>query len=224
MKISIMQPYFFPYAGYFRLLSQSDLFVIFDCVQFPRRGWVHRNRYHSPNNKQQWFTLPLMKQERDIKISNLQFHPQVKTLWNKQLQKLSSNLNFSANPQLKEFLSDLAITPLMEITNSLDFCCKELKLSTPIVHSSELDIDHNLKGKDKIIAICQLFGADTYLNLPGGRSLYQNSDFRAAGIQLEFLSDYRGSFDSMLSRLSSGNINVLNEEFYCGHNQTCLAA
>jgi hypothetical protein len=39
-----MQPYFVPYAGYFRLFAASDLFVIYDCVQFPRRGWVHRNR------------------------------------------------------------------------------------------------------------------------------------------------------------------------------------
>jgi hypothetical protein len=44
--VSIMQPYFLPFAEYFRLFAASDVFVLLDDVQFPRRGWVHRNRLH----------------------------------------------------------------------------------------------------------------------------------------------------------------------------------
>ena len=59
--VAIMQPYFFPYAGYFRLFAASDLFVIYDCVQFPRRGWVHRNLLPDASGSERWLTLPLEK-------------------------------------------------------------------------------------------------------------------------------------------------------------------
>ena len=58
---AVMQPYFFPYAGYFRLFAASDLFVIYDCVQFPRRGWVHRNLLPDASGSERWLTLPLEK-------------------------------------------------------------------------------------------------------------------------------------------------------------------
>ena len=59
--IAVMQPYFVPHAGYFRLFAASDLFVVFDCVQFPRRGWVHRNRLPDAQGRARWLTLPLSK-------------------------------------------------------------------------------------------------------------------------------------------------------------------
>jgi hypothetical protein len=42
--VAVMQPYFLPYPGYFRLFAAADQVALFDCVQFPRRGWVHRSR------------------------------------------------------------------------------------------------------------------------------------------------------------------------------------
>src|SRR5215468_11415162 len=71
--VAIMQPYFIPYTGYFRLLSASDLFVIYDCVQFPRRGWVHRNPLVDEAGVERWLTLPLEKASREILIRDLRF-------------------------------------------------------------------------------------------------------------------------------------------------------
>ena len=59
--VAIMQPYFYPYAGYFRLFARADLFVVYDCVQFPRRGWVHRNRLTGADGQLQWLTLLLQQ-------------------------------------------------------------------------------------------------------------------------------------------------------------------
>jgi len=70
-----MQPYFVPYAGYFRLFSASDLFVIYDCVQFPRRGWVHRNRLVDRTGAERWLTLPIEKAPQDVLIRELRFPP-----------------------------------------------------------------------------------------------------------------------------------------------------
>src|ERR1043165_6485184 len=68
-----MQPYFIPYAGYFRLFAASDLFVIYDCVQFPRRGWVHRNRLVDSFGNSRWLTLPLQRAPQGVLIRNLKF-------------------------------------------------------------------------------------------------------------------------------------------------------
>ena len=87
-KICIMQPYFVPYPGYFRLMEAADIFVIFDCVQFPRRGYVHRNQVLNSQNNKQWLTLSLEKGERSTKIKNLVFRRNVYDCFNLQLKKL----------------------------------------------------------------------------------------------------------------------------------------
>ncbi len=70
---AIMQPYFAPYGGYWRLLAGADLFVIYDCVQFPRRGWVHRNRLPDAKGERRWLTLPLAPAPYDARIQDLVF-------------------------------------------------------------------------------------------------------------------------------------------------------
>ena len=69
----VMQPYFASYAGYYRLLAACDVFVLFDCVQFPRRGWVHRNRLPDAHGEPQWLTLPLKAADFDAAIASLAF-------------------------------------------------------------------------------------------------------------------------------------------------------
>src|SRR3954468_7197414 len=71
--IAIMQPCFIPDAGYFRLLPASDLFVVYDCVQFPRRGWVHRNKLVDRSGAARWLTLPLEKAPQEVAIRDLRF-------------------------------------------------------------------------------------------------------------------------------------------------------
>ena len=73
--VAVMQPYFMPYAGYFRLFAAADVFVLFDCVQFPRRGWVHRNRFATAAGHLDWLTLPLLKCPRETRIDELAFAP-----------------------------------------------------------------------------------------------------------------------------------------------------
>ena len=70
-RVAVMQPYFFPYAGYFRLFAAVDEFVIFDCVQFPRRGRVHRCEVPRSGAGREWLTLPLARQPRDVLIRSL---------------------------------------------------------------------------------------------------------------------------------------------------------
>ena len=73
--VAVMQPYFMPYVGYYRLFAAADVFVMYDCVQFPRRGWVHRNRFSTASGQLDWLTLPLSKCARDTRIDGLVFAP-----------------------------------------------------------------------------------------------------------------------------------------------------
>src|SRR5258706_15733139 len=86
--VAIMQPYFIPYAGYFRLFAATDLFVVYDCVQFPRRGWVHRNRLVDASGKERWLTLPIEKAPRDTLIKDLRFSVDAREILARRLRSL----------------------------------------------------------------------------------------------------------------------------------------
>ncbi len=86
--VAIMQPYFIPYAGYFRLFAASDLFVIYDCVQFPRRGWVHRNKMPGADGRECWLTLPLAKMPRDVRIRDLSFSADAAAILRERMRRI----------------------------------------------------------------------------------------------------------------------------------------
>lgn len=203
MRVSIMQPYLFPYLGYYRLF-RSDLFVILDNVQFNRRGRVHRARM----DEKRWLTLPLKKKDRNVEIRHLEWGNNAMDDWCKQVRKF---------PFLKECginvggLVNTNHSPLEIIVSSLAMTCDVLGLNTPSIFSSELKIDPALKSQDMIIAICKAAGADTYVNSPGGTGLYDPLEFSRHGIALEFLDPYADT-RSVLERIAFDDINDLRKE------------
>ena len=76
MRLGIMQPYFMPYIGYFSLIKHTDLFILFDTVQFIRHGWIERNRVLKQNEGWQYVKVPLIKDNgrdtviKDVRINN----------------------------------------------------------------------------------------------------------------------------------------------------------
>lgn len=204
--VAIMQPYFFPYAGYFRLMAQADHFVIFDCVQFPRRGYVHRNRLPSgPDANLRWLTLPLAKAPRETLIADLRFSDDAQYEWSQRLAEHPTLKELPVrDPKLAELLNSVSndgnVVDYLEAT--LTITCERLGLKTYISRSSELKIGEHLRGEDRIIAIAKQVGADIYLNSPGGRHLYDNDRMAQAGIALKFLNDYQGAMHSVLYDLA----------------------
>ncbi len=205
MRVAIMQPYFFPYAGYFRLFAAVDLFVALDCVQFPRRGWVHRNRLDDRNGEKQWLTLPLRKADRDsTRIVDLEFQDDAQSALRQQVRRFPA---LDALEQgvagLEQHLFDLGERPVDYLCDTLAWQAQVLGLQRPMRRSSSLDIDPGLRAQDRIIAIARAVGATEYVNAPGGRELYDASGFSHAGLDLHFLSEYGGRFESMLQRLAA---------------------
>lgn len=208
-----MQPYFIPYAGYFRLFAVADLFVIYDCVQFPRRGWVHRNRLINTSGELSWLTLPLMKAPQDIKISELLFaHDAVERMQN-QLNKFPLfNQELYLDSAFKQLLTSFSAAPVTYIIKFLKLIGESLQLPFNTVQSSMLELPTEIKGQDRIVAIAKHFRADEYINASGGFELYDKEFFSKQGLKLKFLSPYVGSYDSILPRLFNEDIVTLSHE------------
>jgi hypothetical protein len=209
--VAIMQPYFIPYAGYFRLFSASDLFVVYDCVQFPRRGWVHRNRLVDARGKLRWLTLPLERAPRHVLIRDLRFPPNAKTILLERLRPFPLTVTNAdpLAPLLLEALREVDGHPVDYIERLLKCIVTHLGLPWTVVRSSSLKLPGALYGQDRILEILRRLGASRYVNSPGGRSLYDRTKFAELGIELCFLSDYAGPSSSILTRLLCEDRNHL---------------
>ncbi len=190
MKLGIMQPYFFPYLGYWQLINAVDRFVILDDVNYIMRGYINRNSI-LVNGKPYRFTIPIKKasQNKLIMDTKLNFDEKEKKKF------LTTILN-----AYKRAPNYLSVMPLLEdvifnadddltkyIQHSLEVVCNYLEINTQIYVSSKIEKDNTLRAQERIIDICKKLGADTYYNAIGGQKLYDNSHFSAQGIELHFL-------------------------------------
>ncbi len=209
-----MQPYFFPYGGYYRLLSQAHTFVLFDCVQFARRGRVHRCQVVSNHNKTEWLTLPLTHQPRSILIRDLEFAHTACYEWNKRLDRYKwlKTARGPLAPAVLDYLHSPLDRVVCFLERGLRLVSDALGLPANIVRSSSLDIDPSLRREERIIAITQACGGSDYLNSPGGIELYSAARFQEAGLNLRFLPPYSGTAFQMLNALIHLNISELRNQ------------
>lgn len=211
--VAIMQPYFAPYAGYFRLIAAADLFVIYDCVQFPRRGWVHRNQLPDAAGRLQWLTLPLAKADRETAIRDLAFRPDAQEAMDEMLRRFPLLASDREDPHgLVELVRDMRGTPVDYIERLLARASAALGLPWRVLRSSSLAIPRELTGQDRIIAIAKAVGARRYVNAPGGRALYEPRRFAEAALELRFLPDHQGPYASILARLLGEPADVVAAE------------
>ncbi len=209
-----MQPYFFPYAGYFRLFAAADVFVVYDCVQFPRRGWVHRNQLLDECGQARWLTLPLRKGDRDTtRIADLAFRSDARDAFFEQCGSFPAIKKISeGGGALFREIGDFDRSPVQYLVKTMQAVSEMLGISRPVVLSSELGIPAELRAQDRIITIAKRLGAERYINAPGGRALYEPKEFDRAGLQLGFLADYSGPHQSILQRLAFEPAADLAEE------------
>ena len=203
LRIAVMQPYFLPYPGYFRLLAAADCFVILDCVQFNRRGRVHRAQLPGPGGAVEWLTLPLAKQPREVAIRDLAFAQDARASFDARLHRVPGLA--MAEDTIGERLRGWLRTPLEGVVDFLEdglrLVADLLALTPRMLRSSSLDVDPALRGQERIIAIVKALGGSEYINAPGGRHLYDTDRFAAAGLSLAFLPPYPGRHPYLLPAL-----------------------
>ena len=197
MKVAIMQPYFFPYLGYFDLIYSADLFIVYDTVQYIKQGWINRNRVlHPKKNGWLYISVPVNKNSfhssyqtpiLDIEIAN-------EKPWRQRI--LAQIMHYSSHApyfvETMDFVKECLDTEQDHISkfnaHVLMKTAKLLDLNFRIQFCSELNInlDSNLNAQEQILHLCEVLGAKEYGNLPGGINLYHPEDFRKRNIKLTF--------------------------------------
>ena len=186
-----MQPYFLPYVGYFHLINSVDEFVIYDNIQYTKKGWINRNRI-LVNGNDKILTLPLKKDSDYLDVKD-RF---LADSWDKEKLKMLNQIKaaYRKAPYYDKVLPiissifELPNTNLFEfILGSLHLLNSYLRIDTKITISSNVNIDHTLKGRDKVVAICKKLNSSTYINAIGGQELYDVQDFKNEGLDLMFI-------------------------------------
>ncbi len=214
--IAIMQPYFFPYPGYFELINSVDLFVVLEDVQFPRRGWVHRNRFRNKTSLEvEWWGLPLKKgPQATTMISDLVFDLSRETHFRESANRLLFNSHLATLESNFPSLFELSKFSVVEyLVEQLENTKKYLSITTPYFMSSKIPNEQKLTGGSRLIQICKELGATSYINAPGGKELYDSEDFLSEGIELQFMNDFKGSNLSILDQLFEKDFNFLKKAF-----------
>lgn len=219
MKLAIMQPYLFPYLGYFQLINAVDHFVVYDDVNYINRGWINRN-FILGKGEAQRITLSLNGASQNKKINNITINDDREKLF-KTIQQ-----NYSKAPMRSKIIPIIRDILFYDENNLAKFLFNSLVLISNYVGiqvkwhvSSTLKKDNSLKGDKKILSICEELGASQYINLPGGRTLYEKEDFSAFGIELLFIKQknatYRQFEEGFTPNLSFLDVLMFNDRDEC---------
>jgi WbqC-like protein family len=191
MKLAIMQPYLFPYIGYFQLMNEVDEFVIYDNIEFTKKGWINRNRI-LVEGKDAFISFPLKKDSDFLQIKDRS----LAETWSLERCKILNRIkeSYRKAPNFSNIFPFIEELVLFEdsnlfnfILNSIDGLKSFLGIKSSIIISSSIQIDHALKSGNKVIAISKARNATTYINSIGGLELYSRDIFHKEGIELKFL-------------------------------------
>lgn len=189
MKLAIMQPYFLPYIGYFQLIAAVDVFVLYDNIEYTKKGFINRN-YILKNGKSVVITLPLASDSDYLDVCERRLANNFSRV--KMLNQF--NEAYRRAPYFSEAFFLLEDIILYESSNLFQFLwhsiakiCTYFGIATEIRISSKIAIDHALKNQDKVLAICEAVSAKTYVNSMGGMALYSTKLFQNKGLDLKFL-------------------------------------
>lgn len=217
MKLAVMQPYFVPYIGYWQLLNTADQFVVYDDVNYIKRGWINRNRILE-EGKPLYFNIPIRKASQNKRINQIEVNHdeklKAKNLRTIELAYKKAPYFGQIYPIVEEIIRSEEELLSEYILHSLKVICKYLGIETQLRRSSDIPKDNGLKGQDKILEICAILGAEEYYNAIGGRNLYSFEAFSARNIRLGFIKTddirYRQFGNEFCENLSILDIMMFN--------------
>ena len=202
-----MQPYFFPYLGYWQLISQADIFVVFDDVNYIKKGFIDRN-FIVRDNREVSLKLQIQKASQNKKINQL--------LIGRNKAELAETVRhvYRKAPQFKSaypFVEELILCEeenlALYLENTIRAICKLLQITAQIYRSSNFQLSS--LGKEKIIPLLIETGAETYINPIGGRAIYKESDFLKSGKSLQFFKPDLES-DKLITAHSHVHASILH--------------
>lgn len=210
MKLAIMQPYFFPYIGYFQLIQSVDHFVFFDTPQYEKRGWMNRNRIINPKEGFTYITVPTEKAPQNtplnkIRIDDTQdWRERIEGQLNvyKKRATFYSEVMELVESVLKQPEESLFALNIYSIQKTCEFL--ELPFSPDIFSKMNLFVRDECEPDEWALNITKAMGYDVYVNAPGGASFFDRGKYTQAGIELRFIQPKLTPYVQKIGRFESG--------------------
>lgn len=204
MKLAIMQPYFMPYIGYWQLMAAVDKYVVYDDVNFIKRGWINRNNI-LVNGQPYLFSIALKEASQNKLIKEIEIADDFSKLRKTIEMAYKKAPYFEILHPLLDSIFEFEDKNLAHfLFNSLTKVAEYLNLQTEFVLSSNLCNNKSLKGEDKIIDICRLLNATEYYNAIGGQELYHVDRFLDNQLVLNFLQPHLKPYKQYGTEFVSG--------------------
>lgn len=217
MILSIHQPAYLPWLGYFEKISRSDLFVYLDTVQYEKNSFINRNKIKTSQGVA-WLSIPiktkghiagsLMTSEIDEKQSWRRKH--LKTIEMNYRNALFFDTNFTR-------LQEVILKPeslLAELAwHQLQFWLNEFGINTKVVRASDMPV--HSKKSDLVLDLCRYFGASRYLSGELGKNYLNESDFAKSGIAIEYQSFKPSAYRQLWGEFLPG-LSIVDYWMNCG--------
>jgi len=213
MKVAIMQPYFFPYIGYWQLINAVDTFVIYDDVFYIKQGWINRNNFLI-NGEKKLYTIKLSGAASGRYINSIDVLDDFKKFCT------MLKLNYSKAPYFYDIMN--LVQRIIEfdepnlslfLANSIKSLSDFMGIKTKIIMSSTIEKNNELKGEEKVLQICEILGAVQYYNSIGGMSLYDEFKFLQKGIEIKFLEATLSPYEQINNKFVPG-LSILDVMFF----------
>lgn len=210
-KVAIMQPYFFPYIGYWQAINAVDEYVLYDDVTYIKGGWINRNNILI-NKQANLITLPLEGASSFKKINEIYVTSNTKV---KEKLCKSISMAYAKAPYFndvyplieKSIMKDGIISQIIYET-VLDIC-DYIGIKTKILLSSNINKNTELKAEEKVIDIVKNLGGTTYINAIGGQELYDAQEFKNNGIDLFFIRTKRFEYPQFKNEFVA-NLSIID--------------
>lgn len=223
-----MQPYPFPYIGYFELMASTDAWVVFDVVKYNRRSWMNRNRILHPHQGWQYFSIPVEHAPLGTAISDVRLvDPQAaerRLLAQLEHYKRRAPGHAHVTDMVRDTFSRAAGASLVDFnTASLIVTAERLGIAFAPVRCSKLgvpleDISHPGAWALRISAV---MGASEYINPPGGIALFKPSEWMETGIRLRFTSMNALRYDCGPYAFHE-NLSILDVLMWCSSEEIAM--
>jgi hypothetical protein len=189
-RVALMQPYIFPYLGYFQLINAADVFVLGDDLQYEKESWINRNRILA-NGAGKLISFPLKKDHHRARINQRVFVDSIEADTGRMLKMIANcYANAPAFSGFYPLLDDCLRRPERNLAayaaRSIRTLCDYLGIATPIRMASEFGLPGQIDKQDRVIRTVRLLGGETYINPIGGAGLYREAHFRRNGLTLRF--------------------------------------
>lgn len=241
-RLAIMQPYFFPYLGYFQAIHAVDKYIVYDNLNLIKESWMNRNSFLVKNGKPAYFIAEVQKKSSFKKIYEIELNEGV---WRKKMLN-SIFLNYKSAPAFEtvydiiEKQINAPVSTLAELNyNSINCVCDYLGIKTEITRDykpylsiedkllkeplenddfPEIEISNSPKKEIRVLAICKQEGANEFVNAIGGENLYSKFNFSKNNIKLSFIKSKPHQYNQQADKFYP-NLSIIDILMNCGKEE-----